>query len=159
MIDSCTVHNVDGTHTCDINTDPIPLHTFDCTPMQRTNTQRDKTQQHGRWSTLSFRGGMEIHVEGDILANDSSDYFTKRQGLVLALFGTPGALDLTNRKLGYLQIHFTGSTEDWKVDYTISAFTAALDGASPAYTSFAITFETWDAWWTGVTSGNKYFYS
>lgn len=160
MINAASITNVDGSHSCNINTDTIPLHDFDCVPILRTNTSRQKNQQPGRWSTWGTRDAYEIHMEGDIFGTSSADYFSNRQSLVLALFGTPGATPvLTDRKFGTFFITFDGSTEQWKQDFTITAFSAPLNGDSPSRSSFALTLETWDPWFIGVTTSTKYFYS
>jgi|SRR5215831_11161643 len=159
MINSATIHHADGSHTCDINTSTIPLRAFEVEVEQRTDHSRKKSQQHGVWPTLSYRDIMTIHMEGDIFGTSSADYFANRETLVLALFGTPGALDTTNRRVGYLQLNFEGATEDWKCDYTIDAFTAPLAALSPSRSEFALTLIAWNPWFIGASSGNKYFYS
>jgi hypothetical protein len=160
MITAASIHNVDGTHNCDINTDIIPLHDFDVTPVLRTNTGRQKSQQPGRWPTWSTRDGYEIHMEGDIFGTSSADYFANRQTLIVALFGVPGATPvLTDRKFGTFHVTFDGSTEEWLADFTITAWSAPLNGDSPSRSAFAVTLETWDPWFVGASTSTKYFYS
>lgn len=160
MINSMTINNVDGIHSIDINTDLIPLNDFEVTVNERTITNRQKSQAHGLWPTRSLRDGMEIHAEGDIFGESSSDYFTRRIDLITALFGDPNAdIVPTDRKLGDLIIDFEGSTETWTCSYTISAWSAPLQGLSPSRSSFAVTFETWDPWFIGTVSGDRYYYS
>jgi hypothetical protein len=160
MINSITINNVDGTHSYQINTDVAPLHDFDVTVTERVNMSRQKAQANGVWPTLSFRDAMEIHVEGDIFGTSSSDYFTKRASLIAACYGDPNAaLVLTNRKRGDLDIDFVGSTEHWKCPFTITAFSAPVQGLSPSRTPFLITFSSTQPYFTGVTSGNFYYYA
>jgi hypothetical protein len=160
MINGFTINNIDGVNTYDINTDIVPLHDFDVTVAQRTDTSRDKSQQHGVNATHTLRGGMEIHVEGDIFGNDSTDYITNRKAFLLALFGDPNVpVVLTDKKLGTVVIDFVGETETWQTDFTITLFSAPVQGLSPSRTPFALTLFSWTPWFVGTTSGDKYYWS
>ncbi len=114
MLTKCDFHNIDGTHTYSLNSVVAPLKDFDVTVDQRVDTERKKSQQHGDYPTLTLRGGMDIHCEGDLFGADSPGYVAERRALVTALFGVPTLTPvLTNRKLGYLQIGLAGESEDW----------------------------------------------
>jgi hypothetical protein len=163
MIDSIVVNNVDGTHTCEINTYTYPLHDFDPQVTPRINISRKRSQQNGVWPTKSYRDTLQVHCEGDIFGSSSANYFANRQALLLALFGTPGSAadDLSNnhRKMGWLDVLFTGATEHWLLDYTISAFSAPLIGDSPSRSAFMVTFEGWQPWFIGATTSTAYQYA
>jgi len=67
-----------------LNSDPYPITSFDANIEQRFDPQ-PKTGQDGLWPTYDYDGGMEITIEGAILADDSDDYTTKRAVLTTAL--------------------------------------------------------------------------
>lgn len=160
MLNLVRIDNADGVHSLEINTDEYPLHDFDPTVTNRTNLTRQKSQAHGLWPTNTLRDGMEIHVEGDIFGTSSADYFSKRMALLAALFGDPNTPPvLTDRYLGDLVIAVEGSTENWTCPFTITLFSAPLQGLSPARTPYAITFASWNPWFTGVDTGQYYYYA
>lgn len=160
MIDSFTLVNVDGTHSYAINTDIVPMHDFDVTVAERTDTARNKSQQHGVNATHSLRGGMEIHAEGDIFGNDSPDYIVNRKAFLAALFGDPNAaLVLANKKMGTVVIQLNGETETWQTDYTVTAFSAPVQGLSPSRTPFLLTLFSWTPWFVGTSSGTRYYWA
>ena len=157
MLTSLYFNSVGGAEY-ELNNDIAPMNLFDPQVAQRVVTDRDKMQAHGTWPTFSYRGGMEIHCEGALLADDSGDYNTKRLALVTALFGDPDDA-VTERKLGDLVPTFDDQDEAWTTEVTINAFSAPLTGASPGYTLYLVTFFSWTPYFTGVDSNNKYYYS
>jgi hypothetical protein len=102
---------------------------------------------------------MELHVEGDLLADDSADYVTKRLALATALFGAASLAAPTVRKNGSLAIRFSGQTEDFGTDVVIDAFSGPLSGSYPAYSKYLVTFYSFNPYFVGLTSGNKYYWS
>src|SRR5690349_13733162 len=110
MILGFTYTNAESHATYDFNTDIAPLTDFDVTPTERVDTSRSKSQQHGVWPTFPYRGGMEIHIEGDLLADDSADYVSKRFALMNVLHD-PTNITPTVRKNGDLDIELDGLSE------------------------------------------------
>lgn len=158
MLTKCDFLNKDGVTTYSLNSDIAPLTAFEPTVTERTQTDRNKSQQSGVYATQSLRGALEIHVEGDLFGDDTTSYFTRRRALLAALFGDPNVPDvLTDMKYGTLIVHFDGETEDWQTDVTITLFSAPILALNWARTSYAITFVSWTTWLIGSTSGNKYY--
>lgn len=154
MITSLTL-NAAGGSSIDINTAVYPLHEFSPEIDERTD-DREKMQDDGLWPTFSYDGKMTIHMAGDILADDSTDFNTKRLALINVLrdYGTP-----RQRKAGSLDVLFDGQSEHWKTDYRVDAVTIPLTGASPAFAEFTITLVSFTPYFIGVTSSNKHYYT
>lgn len=146
-----------------LNDDIAPMTDLDVTVSQRLSRDRTKMEQHGIWPTFNYRGEMEIHVEGDLLADDTADYVTKRLALVAALFGDPNdgtsGEAPTVRKNGSLLITLDGMGEDITCDVSIDAFSGPIQGAQGAFSNYLITFVSFDPWFVGATSGNKLYWS
>lgn len=142
-----------------LNNDIAPFTELDIQVAQRVDTSRNRMEQHGVWPTLPHRGGMEIHVEGDLLADDSGDYVTKRIALVTALFGNASLDAPTVRKNGSLAIRMSGQTEDFGCDVTITAFSAPQMGSYPAYSKYLVTFFNPVPYFVGLTTSNRFYWS
>lgn len=142
-----------------LNDDIAPFTNMEISVTQRTDRTRKKMQQHGIWPTFTYRGEMEIHVEGDLLANDASDYVTKRFALAAALFGAASLAAPTVRKNGSLAITLSGMGEDIGCDVSIDAFSGPIEGGYPAYSKYLVTFFNPNPYFVGLTSGTKFYWS
>ena len=144
-------------------TDFAPFTNLDVQVTQRTDFSRTKMEQHGIYPTFTYRGQMELNIEGDLIADDASDYITKRLLLVTTLFGDPNdptsGDNPTSRKNGTLNVAFTGQSEHWKCDVTISAWSAPQVGGYPGYSKYMLTLVSPTPWFNGVTSGDRYYWS
>jgi len=155
MITKLDFTNIQTAVTYNFNTDVAPLTQFDVDVERRVIKDRDRSQQHGVWPTFSYKGGMEIHIEGDLLADDSVDYVTKRLALAAAINGDYDAL-VADRKDGDLVIAFAGGTEDLTTEVAIDAFSGPIDGGFPAYSKYLVTFFSFNPYFIGTVSGDKY---
>lgn len=153
-------------YSFNLNSDTWPLKTFDVQVDQRIDTSRNKMMEHGRWRTRSYRGGMSIHCEGsgfgDMGATDEltvANYVTARKQLVLALYGPPDRV-VVEDYMGSLYVTPYGESEAWVAQYcTIEAFQAPVEALYPALTTYLITFQSFDPWFVGASSGTKYYWS
>src|ERR1051325_6542407 len=109
--------------TIDLHTDQISITDFNPVVTQRPGESRPRMQEHGEWPTRTYRGGMSIDIEGDLLAESASDYFDLRQSILNVLFPDPTAI-VVFRRDGFLRVRFTGATEDWNTQVRVDAFTA-----------------------------------
>lgn len=151
--------NAETSVTYNLNNDVAPFTDLDITVEQRVDTSRNKMEQHGVWPTFPYRGGMEIHIEGDLLADDSSDYVTKRLALVAALFGNASQTAPTVRKNGTVALRLSGQTEDFGCDVTITAFSGPITGSYNAYSKYLLSLFNPNPYFVGLTSGNKFYWS
>lgn len=135
-----------------------PLNLFDPQVEQRVETDRERAEAHGKWPTFSYRGGLEIHCEGAILADDAGDYNDKRIDLVYNLFGAADD-PISSRKMGDLVPTFDNQSEAWTTECTITAFSAPLTATSPNFTMYLVTFYSFTPYFLGVDSGDKYYYA
>lgn len=163
MITACVYTNAETAATYNLNDDIAPFTNLDVQVTQRTDFSRNKMEQHGIWPTFTYRGQMELNIEGDLIANDASDYVAKRLALALALFGDPNdgtsGMHPTVRNNGSLVITLSGMTEDLGCDVTISAFSAPNVGGYPGYSKYLLTFVSTDPWFVGQTTSDKYYWS
>lgn len=140
-----------------MNDTTSPMNDFEPTLNTRTDTTRDKPMTPGKWRTRSQLGNYTIHAEGTLFADTSADYITARKALVLALFGTPDRF-VTEDYMGTLAVTPEGETEAWEIDCVVTMFSAPIKGNYPALTDYLVTFESFDPWFIGATSGNKYIW-
>lgn len=142
------------------NQDFNPISDFDITPDMRVDKSRIKPQTHGVWPTPTYRDGMSINVEYELLADDTADYVAKRKTMVAALFGANFTGLVSENQLGTLSITFDGESEAWDADYTIDAFSGPKTWTELAFSHFLITFYCFTPYFTGhTTPANKYRWS
>lgn len=157
MITKFDYTNAETSAVYHFNDDIAPMTSLDISVTQRLDKSRTKMEEHGIWPTFTFRGEMEINVEGDLLADDTADYVTKRFALTSALFGD-GSVP-TFRKNGTLVITLDSLGEDITCDVSIDSFSGPITGGNPAFSHYLITFVSPDPWFVGVTSSDKYYWS
>jgi len=150
------ITNKDGSTFYYVNDVKSPLTNFEPSIMRRADASRERSQDHGINSTISLKGGMEIHMEGALFDDTSADYITQRNAFVLAVEGDPNVAPvLTTRFDLTLDLEFAGDTEAWFGEAIVSEFTAPITALFPAKTDWALTLFFWDPWLVGRTSGNK----
>ena len=137
---------------------PYTIEEFEVEVDDRVIEDRERMEQHALWPTKSYMGGAIITYGGAILADDSDDYNSKRKLLVATLRGDPDDL-VTQTKTGILALTLDGEDEDWLTDVAMKQFSSKLDGTSPMFSEYLVTFRSWTPWFVGSVSGNKYFYS
>lgn len=160
MITRCDILNKDLVTTYSLNTDLAPLTDFVPTVVERVDTSRNKSQQHGTNATQRLRAGLELHYEGNLYGADetSGAYWTERKALLAALQGDPSvAPDFSDKKAGTIFMGFDGETEDYKADFEITLCTIPIAALAPGRTTFAITLFSWLPYMIGVTSGDPYW--
>jgi len=122
----------------------------------RTITDRNRTQNRGKWPTFSYEGGMSIEMEGRILADTPAHVMTQLELLEKSLRGTPTDA-ISVRRHGTLTVRRLDKTEDWFCYFTILAATFPLTAESTNI-DYLLTLFSFLPYWTGVTSGNFFFW-
>ncbi len=163
MITAFVYTNAETGTTYDFYNDFAPFTNLDIQVTQRTDFSRSKMEQHGLWATYTYRGQMELNIEGDLIADDSSDYVTKRLALLLALFGDPNdptsGTQPTHRRNGDIAITMDGMAEDLTAPVSISAWTAPAVGGYPGYSKYMLTLVNPSPWFVGSSTTDKYYWS
>lgn len=150
MIDQIVWNPITGSsQSFNTDEDPFPVLEFDVTPDYRMDNSRQKPGQHSVYATPSERDGMSIDISLGILADDASDYVTKRAQLVNRLNGENFLDYVTEDILGTLSITLTGQSEAWDADCIISAFSGPKSGTEGAYSQVLVTFYSFAAYFYG----------
>lgn len=157
LVNTVSIVNVDGSHTFELNDVTSPLRDLDVTLPDRANNTRYRQQQMGAWPTRSYEGGMNVHVEGALFANDSTSYIAARKALMLALRGVPGA-NVVNRRRGRVFLQFSGEPHRWYFDYGPLEVSSPVQGDYPALTEYLITFGCYEAWFIDETTPTNLYY-
>lgn len=161
MLSKCEIHNVDGVTVKALDEDPVStgfvsVNKFDPQVGSRGITDRNKMQAHGAWTTRNYRGGISIDIEGTIQADTPTNTIAQLDLVTIALFGQP--TDTVQRKNGTLVIRRLDKGEDWQIDFIVTGFSAPLT-ADTTVIQYLITLFTFEASFTGVSSGNKFFWT
>src|SRR5438132_98171 len=117
MIESATFTNVNGA-SVEFNDLNIPFERF-TTDVDTRFTEKSKSQEHGIFETNTYFGKRLFHCEGDILADDSSDYWVRRMALINAILPRP---QLGQSKAGTLDLMLSGMVEPVSADCTIDGY-------------------------------------
>ena len=155
MIDSLIFTNL-ASETVELNTDTLPLRRFDVQAAMRRGS-RPKMQTQGVWPSFSYLGEALITCEGDILHNTSEAYITERMEIMRKLLPDPSYVQ-SQRKLGTLELDYTGMTETMITDVTLDAYPSMpMEALSPSVTPYLIVFVSFNPYFIGTTTGTRYF--
>jgi hypothetical protein len=143
MIDSITLYNygLPG-ESLPMNETIYPVNSF-TTEVDTRYSERVRPTEHGIWVGNTFFGKRLFHIEGDIMANDSSGYNAARRELLRML--TPKSHMLPLQPLGYMEIQFTGVPELLTCDFTIDSYPEIpMEGLSPARGRYQVNLKCFD---------------
>lgn len=154
MLDKFECHNTRN-EVLQLNTATLPLHNVVFSPQPRSS-DRPKSGRHGEWPTYLYFGKMLVHIEGDILAQNSSQFNQYKLDLLAKLLPSPVPFQ-TTRRLGTLYVRLTGQAEDFKGEYTLDGYEIPMEGLSPSRAPFVITLKVFTPYLTGVTTGKYYW--
>lgn len=132
---------------------PYPITGFE-DPVEQDFEPENKMGQDGQWPGYDYDRGMEITIEGAILADDADDYTTKRYDLASCFRYKP---TIRERRSGLLVVTFNGAVEDVQADVSIVSISIPRAGASPNYSDFRIVLSSVLPYYVGVTSGDPYY--
>lgn len=139
MIESARFVNVNGS-IVQFNDANIPFQEF-MTTVDFRMTERERSQQHGLYPSNTYMGKRLFNTSGDVLANDSADYWKKRLAMIGALMPRP-QLD---RKAGTLYIQFTGVPEEISAECTLDGYPELpLAALSPSASKYQVNFKAFD---------------
>lgn len=153
MITEGITYLSDGGYSIDLNSSIYPLSLYESHITERLQ-KREKAGADGMWPTFPYEEGMEIEMEGAILADDSDDYFTKRFALVQCVRSKPA---VRTRRSGILYVTFDNADEQYKVDVVVDTFNAPRNGASPNYSIFRFVVYSFTSYYVGVDTDTHYY--
>ncbi len=141
----------------DFNQGFNPISDFDVNVDQEIDDSRIKPQEHGIYETPTYRRGMTIDLEGELLADDPGDYVSKRKTLVHALFGDNFMGLVSENQMGILSITLTDEIEAWDAAVTVRAFSAPKTWTEGAYSSYLITWFSWKPYFYGHDDDTNFY--
>jgi hypothetical protein len=132
------------------------MHDFH-TEREMRGEKRTKMASEGIWPHFRYPGQMLIHIEGDLLGNDSSDFMTKRISDLNILMPTPGVIQ-RQRKYGMVRIKFTGQSQYFRTDVSLEDDPAyPLEGLSPSRCTYDIDFLSFTPYMIAEGSGARIY--
>lgn len=157
MLDKFEFHSSIGDVVI-FNDDYLPLRSVEFEVTTRT-ADRPFMQRHGMHQTYSYFGYLLIHTEGDIFAQNSTNFNTRKLLLLKKILGAnPDDAIQLNKVLGRLFIRLTGQTEDFTAAVTLDGFpTIPMDGLSPARSPYQITWKSFRPYMYGAKTGKTYW--
>lgn len=155
MIEQCDFTNNDG-QTVNFNTATMPLRHFVVSADIRRQ-EREKSQFPGIWPAKTYIGRCSIQMEGDLLFDDSSSYIAARLDMLRKILPYPATI-VSQRKLGYLTVKYSGMSEACRNDVTIDGYPELpMEALYPSVTAYMITWIGFAPYFTGVSSGTYYY--
>lgn len=140
MIESARFTNNNGLFV-DLNDDDVPFRRF-TTEVTMRMTEREKSQQHGIYPSNTYMGKRLFHCEGDLFADTSGSYITKRLALVGALMPRPHH---GFKHSGVLEMLFTGMTETLRTECTLDGYPdLPMEAGLSSRSSFLINLKSFD---------------
>lgn len=110
-----------------------------------------KAQTYGQWPTRKFVRKMPIECEGWILSSSSSNYWSVRKALLLAIVPNPSN---TSTNHGRLSITFDDNSS-YFADVTLVGFQVPLEALAPTMTPFQFQWEAQLGYWTNYSTGQQ----
>jgi hypothetical protein len=115
-----------------------PAQDFDMKVYQ-SNSPAKKTQYPGRWPSFSYAEYREIHVAGEILGDDASDFNTKSRAL-RGVVTPPRQVFATARRHGTLYMTFFGDAVVYGAYVIVDTFETPQEALFPSVGSYMITW-------------------
>lgn len=146
MIDYVILEGANGT-TVQLDPNIYPLSLWDLQYDSR-NDQTDKVQQHGQWQTYDYLGRVTLHVEGNILGNSPTDYWSNR--LKFAQVFNPVS-ELGFKYTVNVRVQYTGVQEEVTGQFNLDGRPdIPINNQFPANSPFAVSLKAADPRMYGV---------
>lgn len=126
-----------------LNENIYPLHSF-TTEVETRFSEDQKPSSHGIWLGNTWYGKRTIHMEGDILAQNSADYISRRRHMLRVL--TPKSHLFSRQALGVLNARFTGmGGTALQSEFTLESYPEIpIEALSPSRTTFQLNLKCFD---------------
>lgn len=160
MIDSMYFVTAVG-ERMDWNTDPDPNGYFAVEELQfepeARSSDRNRMQAQGSWPSYTYFGHMLIHINGHLLAVDS----TKFNAYKLLLMRIIMPIDMSyqqQRHVGQFFVRFTGQDEDFFTNVGLDAAPSITNEALfPSVAPIQLTLKSFFPYMQGLNSGKTYW--
>lgn len=141
--------NNDGT-TLAIGETVYPAKNFEM-PMYSVNDPVKKVQFPGRWPSFSYPEFREIHVQGDILGNDASDYNDKERAMRSCI--QPPYRQYTGRRHGTVFLTFYGDAATYYAYVILASLDIPKEANFPSVGSYELTWTSFEPYLFDVATG------
>ncbi len=139
------------------NTDHIPLNHVQFEYANR-QANRPKSQRAGDWPGKFVTGGILVHMDGQILEQNSVDFTATKLLIMNTILPNPTVVPAIDLVLGALEIKLTGMTEVAHANCSVDGdIDIPMEGLSPSRGSLSITWSVPQGYFTGMTTGNYYY--
>lgn len=151
------INTVDGS-----GNNRFPLKQFDIVSNVDDPGDARKVGAHGQWPKFHYVDALTVDAVGDILGvggdNDAraADYITQRLALLDALLPPIDVSPMTSRYHATLRVRMDGMDEDADALVVCKSKTIPIVANYPAYSEFQILWKSFEPYFVGVTSGDKY---
>jgi len=126
---------------CDFNDNNIPCNNF-TTEVDVRFTEKNRSQRHGIYVGDTYLGMRKFHAEGDILADNSAQYWDRRLQLISAIIPRP---QYNQKIIGTLDLLLTGFDEHVSAECTIDGWPEIpLEALSPSAGRYQINWKAFD---------------
>lgn len=158
MISSLFVCSVSDSYASSLELDTLlyPIFKFGWT-YETSNTPFQKSNSSGSWKTRSRVNAMTIECNGVILADTTSQFWTRRKALAAKVIPPPNDAAYPNKDHVRFIAQFDGDGNTYYADAILVSNIGALDVAvnSPTVEEFELTFECRDGYWTNGLGGPR----
>lgn len=139
MINKAKFENIASGATILLHDEHWPFSDYS-TEVDVRSDEEDKAGDWGIHETYTFLGKRLHHIEGDLLAEDSGDYWRRRMDFIQAM--TPSK---TTRVFGKLRLELEGVYEETWCYCTLDGWPELpIEALSPSAGRFLVTFKSYD---------------
>lgn len=149
MITSLEATNIDTGLSVFLNDDTYPLKEFIWDQEMKGEAIR-KHQRPGRWPTRKQVDFMPIHMEGDMFADTSANYWDIRTDLLTVLLPHPDNVEENHVRF---EMVLSGSATTYYADCTLEDYSVPVRALSPTVTHFLFDWANNFGYWRILSSG------
>jgi hypothetical protein len=155
MITSLYVSGVSDAYASTLELDTLiyPLFKFGWTP-ELEASQFPKTNSYGSWKTRSKVNEMTIEMNGAILADTTSDFWTRRKALMAKIIPPPTIAGVEMDHVRFIAT-FDGDATTYYADAILESNIGALEATgAPTIQEFQCMFVSREGYWRDGLAGS-----
>ncbi len=154
MITSLFIAGVADNYASTIELDTLiyPLFKFGWTP-ELESSDFPKTNSYGSWKTRAKVNAMTIEMNGVILADNTSDFWTRRKALMQKIVPPPTISGVEMDHVRFIAT-FDGDGTTYYADAILASNIGALEATgSPTIQEFQCMFTSREGYWRNALAG------